>query len=390
MKKVTRLSIAVLASCLALSSCDDKNEAFDGAANLPDQEILIPATARATDFSTLRESATPAVTEAEEFAKMLAFSLKDAEMRKFLKSEANKQFDGDFDILVNNVVSANVGNARFEEKVKSSASKGYTAGSQAFSKAIKNPLLNISVPMLIENWNDTKQLPLVAVAVGTNEKETKQLKAFDVNGKTYLIDAKIDPNVPVIVVGNNERVVSKNGKFEMKEGLVGAPAVINASSSKSQAGARVAASTSGCRQDDDYLKVTSVKMDIDAIESWYRGKPDVVMQVKKSVDASITGQFYYSPARNKDDQWVDTNDFLFRWKFDDFPEIVFVWIEEDDRGESTTYKIEYDKFKLEIPIQVHDIVMWNPPYSYDSCPDGPGDTQELSGGAIKWKIKSYR
>lgn len=131
-------------------------------------------------------------------------------------------------------------------------------------------------------------------------------------------------------------------------------------------------------------------MDIDAIESWYRGKPDVVMQVKKSVDASITGQFYYSPARNKDDQWVDTNDFLFRWKFDDFPEIVFVWIEEDDRGESTTYKIEYDKFKLEIPIQVHDIVMWNPPYSYDSCPDGPGDTQELSGGAIKWKIKSYR
>lgn len=70
MKKVTRLSFIALASGLALSSCNDKNDsAFNGADNLPDQEILIPATAQAADFSTLRESTIPAVTEAEEFAK---------------------------------------------------------------------------------------------------------------------------------------------------------------------------------------------------------------------------------------------------------------------------------------------------------------------------------
>ena len=155
----------------------------------------------------------------------------------------------------------------------------------------------------------------------------------------------------------------------------------------STAGARAASSI--CRQDGDYLKISAVWMDIEAIESWYRGKPDVVMQVKKSLNDNVTGQFYYSPDRSQHGKWVFTNDFLFNW-YSSVEELVFVWVEEDDRGDPTTYKIEYDKFKIEVPINVHDIVMWNPPYNFNSCPDGPKGNQELSGGAIKWEITSYR
>ena len=304
MKKVTHFSIVALASCLALSSCDDKNEAFDGAANLPDQEILIPATARAADFSTLRESATPAVTEAEEFAKMLALSLKDPEMRKFLKSEANKQFDGDFDILVKNVVSVNVGNARFDEKVKNSSSKGYAAGNQAFSKALSNPLLNIAVPMLIETWNDTKQLPLVAVAVGANEKETKQLKAFDSNGKTYLIDAKIEPNVPVIVVANNERVNLPGFKAGLHPG--------------SQKNARVnAVRNSGGMDRITYIKCPNLS----DIESWYFGGPELQFDgVVYNNSFSAAFKSYtkmVSPSRNSAKDGFNLSQNLFEWYFDD-------------------------------------------------------------------------
>ncbi len=38
------------------------------------------------------------------------------------------------------------------------------------------------------------------------EGETKFLKAYDSNGKAYLMDAEVEPDVPIIVIGNNERM----------------------------------------------------------------------------------------------------------------------------------------------------------------------------------------
>ncbi len=76
--------------------------------------------------------------------------------------------------------------------------------------------MNISIPILLEKWNVTNQIPLVAVATNVDEGVTKQVKAYDKNGKTYLIEVGKEPNMPVIVIGYNERVKFDNGKYENK------------------------------------------------------------------------------------------------------------------------------------------------------------------------------
>lgn len=152
---------------------------------------------------------------------MLALSLKQKDIRTFVKEEANKTFDGDFDILVSRVAELKIGNDKFSERIKKNAPNGYAKGKEVFDNAIKNKKLNVSIPILIDNWDDSRQQPLVAVAIGVSEKETKFLKAFDSNGKTYLLDAKTEPNVPVIVVGNDERLNYKTQtkKTKMPEHL---------------------------------------------------------------------------------------------------------------------------------------------------------------------------
>lgn len=199
-------------------SCN-KNDAVPD--SITQEQLLIPQTAQAVaDGSSARVAATETI-EAEEFAKLLALSLKQKDIRTFVKEEANKTFDGDFDILVSRVAELKIGNDKFSERIKKNAPNGYAKGKEVFDNAIKNKKLNISIPILIDNWDDSRQQPLVAVAIGVSEKETKFLKAFDSNGKTYLLDAKTEPNVPVIVVGNNERLNYKTQtkKTKMPEHL---------------------------------------------------------------------------------------------------------------------------------------------------------------------------
>jgi hypothetical protein len=171
-----------------------------------DEVLLVPTTATLVNEKSVVQSEDTEVVEAEEFAKLLASAINGKDVRKFLKEEANKKFDGDFDILVSKVLDSKIGQLTFKNRIEQSSSFGASKGKEVFEKAIKNPKLNISVPIQIENWNESKQQLLVAVAVGYIDGETKFVKAFDSKGRSYLIVAGIEPNVPVIVVGNNERM----------------------------------------------------------------------------------------------------------------------------------------------------------------------------------------
>ncbi|HLO44850.1 MAG TPA: DUF3103 family protein [Leadbetterella sp.] len=174
--------------------------------------------------------------EYEDFAKEIARLLSEKDFRKILKEEANKKFDGDYDILFSNFKNVQFKSKKIEDFITSS------------NVARANEKLNISIPILIENWNESKQEPLVAVAIGVVEKETKFLKAFDSKGKSYILDANIEPNVPVIIIGNNERM---NYKEEIKKNK--------------------SARTSG-----NYEKITWLKCpNLSDIESWYFGAPEL-------------------------------------------------------------------------------------------------------------------
>ena len=244
MKKLFK-QFALIIPLVTFFSCSKDLTEITSIANISnDDELLIPTTAKVIDEKSLRLSTTNEVIEAEEFAKLLAASLNDKEVRKFLKNEANKKTDGDFDILVSQVLNSKIGIQNFSDKIKNSSAKG----KDIFDNATKNPKLNIAIPILIEKWDDTKQQPLVAVTIGATEKETKFLKAFDSKGVSYFIDASIEPNVPVIVVGNNERM---NYQSDIKK-------------------------AKNSRTSGNYEKITWLKCpNLGNIESWWYGAPEI-------------------------------------------------------------------------------------------------------------------
>ncbi|MBN2807607.1 MAG: hypothetical protein JXR22_13190 [Prolixibacteraceae bacterium] len=278
------------------------------------EELLVPVTATLVDEKSVIQSEDTDAIEAEEFAKLLASSINSKELRKFLKEEANKKFDGDFDILVSKIIDSKVGKESFKEKVENSSSHGSAKGKAVFESAMKNSKLNISVPLHIEKWDDTKQQLLVAVAVCAIEGDTKNLIAFDSQGHTYLIDANIEPDVPVIVVGNNERIGLK------------------LTSSNDLKSMRV----SGSYEHIGYLKCH----DLGSIESWYLGGPefrfDCILYNGSSV-MNACGKIK-NPSRSSAQDGYDPSLDLFRWYFTSGhgPDYFFQSWEIDDFG--TTYK----------------------------------------------------
>lgn len=303
-------------------SCNNNNDAVPD--SITKEQLLIPQTAQAApDGSSWRVAATETI-EAEEFAKLLALSLKQKDIRAFLKEEANKIFDGDFDILVSRVTEVKIGNEKFSERVKKNAANGYAKGQEVFDNALKNEKLNISIPVLIDNWDDLHQQPLVAVAMGINEKETKHLKAFDSNGKTYLLDANVEPNVPVIVVGNNERM---NYKTQTKK-------------------------DKNARTSGNYEKITWIKCpNLGAIESWFYGAPELRFEGVVYNDSFSSAflaftKMEYPPSRSHASNgytlsaWTQTLN-LFEWHFDanHGPDYFIQSYEIDDDGTTQEFTV---------------------------------------------------
>ena len=302
------------ATALFLSSCQKNDSFLDSETQ---QTLLIPQTAiLVSNTASLRIDASSKSTEAEEFAKLLAVSLKQKEMRNFIKTEANKKFDGDFDILVSKVIEAQIGNEKFGEKLKKNSPNGYAKGKETFDNALKNPKLNIAIPVLIEKWDDTKQQPLVAVAVDADEKQTQQLKAYDSDGRLYLLDAKTEPNVPVIVIANNERMDYKPIKN----------------------------TSQNLRISGNSEKITALQCpNLSAIESWYYGGPELRFEGVVYDDTFSSAYLAFSktqhPPRDLAVLGFSPNQELFEWHFDNNhgPDYYIQSWEIDDSG--TTAKL---------------------------------------------------
>lgn len=161
-------------------------------------------------------------------AKQLASSLNEKEIRQFIKNEALKKFDGDFDILYKDAKSKIVNGKTFQNHLAGtgttslSTTKSMSSTPEQSKKleSIGNyvPLLNIAVPVNIEKWDTENFTPLVAVRpIGYNEKTTDKIKAYDTEGNIHWLNAKEQPDFPVIVIGLNERTIeTANGNVVLK------------------------------------------------------------------------------------------------------------------------------------------------------------------------------
>jgi len=287
--------IVALLVIFTISSCSDEIITSDQVTyELNNDSILIPITAKLSNEKSDKHQAQSGYEEVREFAKLIASSLKNKDVRKFLKDEADKKFDGDYDILVSRVMKSMIKEKRFANMIISCSGKESSMARNIFENAINNPKLNISIPLHLTKWNTRNQQLLVAISYGCIEHETEFLEAYDSNERMYYIDAENEPDVPVIVIGNSERMKYFEAGGNLKTSRI-----------------------SGNREKIVFLKCPNLS----AIESWYFGGPELNFKgVVYNDGFSAAFQAFDKtqlPDRALASGGYNPNQGLFYWYFDD-------------------------------------------------------------------------
>lgn len=145
-----------------------------------------------------------------EFSKALAQALNEVEIRVFLKENSLKQYDGDYDVLYSMVKDVVLPSGRTFGQVVEKYDQ-----SQRFKNWVEGaPLLTIFVPNMTqfsaEKWDITSDIPDVVVASDERKKTVGKYQVFRNDGGQYEIDYKSKPTTPVVVVKDNERIISKS------------------------------------------------------------------------------------------------------------------------------------------------------------------------------------
>jgi hypothetical protein len=149
------------------------------------------------------------------------------DFRKLIKEEALAKFDGDYDILLRNIVDKPIRvddaiqlrsggvNSTVKDLLEICYDSENIFGSNLRSSISviselqqKYPNLQIAIPVNAEDWNEDA-VPLVTfIPLEYKDGITQTFTAYDSNGKPVIIDAIAPPSEPVIVIGQNERIAN--------------------------------------------------------------------------------------------------------------------------------------------------------------------------------------
>lgn len=132
-------------------------------------------------------------------------------VRAFLKTEALKQFDGDYDVLYGYVSDKLINGTSFRDILLSYFSN------QAELEEIETtlPALTIFIPKLpegsfsAETWDTSSEIPLVAIRLLDNSKTP----VISSNSQSYLLDDDVIPGFPVVVLKECERITVPSFPF---------------------------------------------------------------------------------------------------------------------------------------------------------------------------------
>lgn len=297
-------------------------------------------------------------------AKVLAQSLNNAQVRRFVKNEALKKFDGDYDILLQKVANSTVGIKTIKEVLNSTAGTSFN-----FDEAIRKiPLLNIAVPIGIENWKEDSFMPLV-VSFPDIQDESKldRVKAYNSSGKEVWIDAKNLPEQPIIVIGINERTqVGGDGKVVLRKDIAqvsrDASGRISTVQPQNTAKARSAA---GCTYaDGQYIYAKYFfSDDVGRWESRLKGLPEITMRVyapSNSTNFSSLGEIrnvsqMEEPAIRHAERWygpltyAPSGTSIVAWSNSVYGKTLLFNFVEVDGGSSTVAVTIGAGFKVTIP-----------------------------------------
>lgn len=187
-------NLMMILACVSIWSCQ-KNEINESDNSLSDIELT----------SNLEHSAKEELKL--EFSKALYATLKENEsLRRLIKEEALKKFDNDYDILYSLIKDEVLDNGQTVQTMMTTY-----LGDALLEKIEKEmPTLTIFVPELPESsfsaelWNTVNQIPQVAY----NVKSTNDVPIIKSESQSFILPSYEIPLFPVIVVKENERVVT--------------------------------------------------------------------------------------------------------------------------------------------------------------------------------------
>jgi hypothetical protein len=138
--------------------------------------------------------------QAEVFAKTLAQAAKDPSFATLIYQQAMRQFDGDYDVLYKDFKHLVLPSGQTVEQTLRAIQSDFDQYVNLF------PAFQLAVPVNCQTWDPLNQPPLVAVAPqGVSEDDVEWLTAFNSTGQASRLSGKVEPNVPVVVVGLSER-----------------------------------------------------------------------------------------------------------------------------------------------------------------------------------------
>lgn len=195
----------------ALFSCTKKE-----AEVINDNQVNNLETFNDTEYNEMMKSIAVAVSET---------MVESSEFRHLLKTEALKMFDGDYDILLTKIsnveISRNDGNLKdSDEKIKvkdllgvkiTEGSKLKSGGNILDELTAAFPLLQIAIPVHAEDWVPEEYIPTVTfLPEEYSDATTEILTGYDKDGNLAYLDVRNEPDVPVIVISQNERADNTN------------------------------------------------------------------------------------------------------------------------------------------------------------------------------------
>ena len=151
-------------------------------------------------------------------------------LRKLIGEKALKQFDGDYDVLMTQLVNEPIEITDVEMATKAGANQmdfkslieAYLPAESKTKSGEKTllerlmseyPELQISVPVHAEDWDpETFSPPVVFDLIDQDVEQQPTIPGFDAQGNPIEMDAVNAPDYPVIVVGYNERMGYEQGR----------------------------------------------------------------------------------------------------------------------------------------------------------------------------------
>ncbi|MCB0837180.1 MAG: hypothetical protein KDE26_11980 [Bacteroidetes bacterium] len=329
------ISLLFLLSIFILSGCSDTETPEP----TPKGDVTLPEMDQVT--STL-----------DGLAGGVSLLINESEVREFLKKEALKQFDGDYNVLYQHIKNHEFSDGKsFENKFAEHYAvfnnlSVEEALSQVQQISSTLPLLNIGIPVNIEAWDPETEI--IPVTFGPNPAQNENyshVKVYLKNGKTELISVRKDPDFPVIVVGLNERCND--------DGTVNERFLHTSSSSSSSP---VESFSEG--QDIELWQVNVP--DLSEWESWLYGKPEFIMTVAggEAVGSSngisyLLKQWMLPGSRsdyNDPASWFVMNEPIWpNWDNDIPGRLISVNVGEEDGGIPIEVEIKLFEIKVKKP-----------------------------------------